>query len=88
MAHNDSFDEPRFEALYRKLYPDLLRCAEIALRTGGSWYVSVAGRAEEVVQELQSIIDLPLQIHTSDIEAAPRPRDGCTGSCAIRSWSS
>lgn len=52
MAHNDSFDEPRFEALYRKLYPDLLRCAEIALRTGGSWYVSVAGRAEEVVQEL------------------------------------
>lgn len=33
MAHNDSFDEPRFEALYRKLYPDLLRCAEIALRT-------------------------------------------------------
>lgn len=34
MAHNDSFDEPRFEALYRKLYPDLLRCAEIALRTG------------------------------------------------------
>ena len=39
MAHNDSFDEPRFEALYRKLYPDLLRCAEIALRTGGSWYV-------------------------------------------------
>lgn len=48
MAHNDSFDEPRFEALYRKLY----RCAEIALRTGGSWYVSVAGRAEEVVQEL------------------------------------
>lgn len=44
MAHNDSFDEPRFEALYRKLYPDLLRCAEIALRTGGSWYVSVAGR--------------------------------------------
>lgn len=29
MAHNDSFDEPRFEALYRKLYPDLLRCAEI-----------------------------------------------------------
>lgn len=37
MAHNDSFDEPRFEALYRKLYPDLLRCAEIALRTGGSW---------------------------------------------------
>ena len=52
MAHNDSFDEPRFEALYRKLYPDLLRCAEIALRSGGGWYVSVAGRAEEVVQEL------------------------------------
>ena len=74
MAHNDSFDEPRFEALYRKLYPDLLRCAEIALRTGGSWYVSVAGRAEEVVQEI--------------FGAAPRPRDGCTGSCAIRSWSS
>ena len=72
MAHNDSFDEPRFEALYRKLYPDLLRCAEIALRTGGSWYVSVAGRAEEVVQELQSIIDLPLQIDTSDIEAMER----------------
>lgn len=52
MAHNDSFDEPRFEALYRELYPDLLRCAEIALRSGGGWYVSVAGRAEEVVQEL------------------------------------
>lgn len=81
MAHNDSFDEPRFEALYRKLYPDLLRCAEIALRTGGSWYVSVAGRAEEVVQELFGSIR---QI----FGAAPRPRDGCTGSCAIRSWSS
>lgn len=52
MAHNDSFDEPRFEALYRELYPDLLRCAEIALRSGGGWYVSVAGRAEEVVQEM------------------------------------
>ena len=25
----------RFEALYRKLYPDLLRCAEIALRLFG-----------------------------------------------------
>ena len=66
MAHNDSFDEPRFEALYRELYPDLLRCAEIALRSGGGWYVSVAGRAEEVVQELQSIIDLPLQLDTTD----------------------
>lgn len=33
-------------------YRGPLRCAEIALRTGGSWYVSVAGRAEEVVQEL------------------------------------
>ena len=22
MAHNDSFDEPRFEALYRQLYPE------------------------------------------------------------------
>ena len=84
MAHNDSFDEPRFEALYRKLYPDLLRCAEIALRTGGSWYVSVAGRAEEVVQELFAFVGSIRQI----FGAAPRPRDGCTGSCAIRSWSS
>lgn len=84
MAHNDSFDEPRFEALYRKLYPDLLRCAEIALRTGGSWYVSVAGRAEEVVQELFAFAGSIRQI----FGAAPRPRDGCTGSCAIRSWSS
>ena len=87
MAHNDSFDEPRFEALYRKLYPDLLRCAEIALRTGGSWYVSVAGRAEEVVQELFAFA----WEHQADLQifgAAPRPRDGCTGSCAIRSWSS
>lgn len=81
MAHNDSFDEPRFEALYRKLYPDLLRCAEIALRTGGSWYVSVAGRAEEVVQELSPSLGSIRQI----FGAAPRPRDGCTGSCAIRS---
>lgn len=84
MAHNDSFDEPRFEALYRKLYPDLLRCAEIALRTGGSWYVSVAGRAEEVVQELLPSLGSIRQI----FGVAPRPRDGCTGSCAIRSWSS
>ena len=83
MAHNDSFDEPRFEALYRKLYPDLLRCAEIALRTGGSWYVSVAGRAEEVVQEL-----FAFAWEHQIFGAAPRPRDGCTGSCAIRSWSS
>lgn len=82
MAHNDSFDEPRFEALYRKLYPDLLRCAEIALRTGGSWYVSVAGRAEEVVQELFAFA---LGSIRQIFGAAPRPRDGCTGSCAIRS---
>lgn len=85
MAHNDSFDEPRFEALYRKLYPDLLRCAEIALRTGGSWYVSVAGRAEEVVQELFAFA----WEHQADLWSSASPTGWLYRVLrAIRSWSS
>ena len=51
MAHNDLLMNRDLKPLPEAV-SDLLRCAEIALRTGGSWYVSVAGRAEEVVQEL------------------------------------
>ena len=45
-------EKPCFEDLFKAEYQGLLRFAAVTLRTRGSRYVSVSGRAEEAVQEM------------------------------------